>query len=460
MKTHLRTVLFLLLISGLPVQSTLIFSDDFSNPALSDLNWSANMPNYVTLGYSDDKLTIKNNHHNYSGLVTHALPSSDKRDTFTLSVDMIGDPHNSSGMGVMFCLQGAGLIEGYGLHVQGNLLYVRKYTGSENGVIFQKNSGYINQDRNEFKISKGGSDFYIFVNGELEGTFTDSQYESGDIAFMVPPSSELVVDRVKKEHVFDIGESRSSFVTSFDGDGTLAGWTRLGDPTTEVTEEDNVLKVQTSSSTDGFYYSVNVDVENFVARTVVSHRKGDNRSFYGLFLMGYSGENISVACFGVNGSRNYATFLPDGSTFIPSPSTRVRGAALVHDGETYYYQDTLEIYKAEGSAEYVFRINGKPLSRFTNVQFDISGVGIFAYEDLELQFDYFGVAEGEELPNTSIINRPVVRREFLIEKRDMGTFDLRGRKVNTTPGSGFIREAPRSSGMYLNDKDGKKIIIR
>lgn len=456
MKYSFVVILFL----AFSVHSSVLFSDNFSDPVQTHLDWNANMQDHMNLNFNDNRLLVTNSNTQFSGLVITEL--SQKPDTFTLSVQISGSSQEANGAGVLFCYQGTGL-NGYLFNIQGNnLVAVQKYTSGGHSSLFQKQSAYLTSVSNELKIVKVGGGFHVFINGEYEGGFSDSEYSSGDIALLAPPSSQTYFESVALTTEYEPPSPRNKFITSFEGDGALVGWSHLSpDPGSQITEEDGVLKMVTDSQGVGVLYYVSIDLENFAARTVVSHRSGNTNQLYGLFLMGEPVGNVPMAFFGIAGFRQYAVYEADGvSPVVLQPSNKIRGTALKQDGNTHFFLDTLDVVKISDRDHYIFMVNGDTLGRLPEVDFAIKGIGIFGHKGMELFYEYFGVEEGSEIPDyIRVIRTPMVKHGN-IQNRRGGTFDLLGRRINTEMDSRLRSDVLKPSGVYISDHEGRKLIVR
>ncbi|MDG5817043.1 hypothetical protein QA601_18240 [Chitinispirillales bacterium ANBcel5] len=427
--------------------------DDFSDPGESNIKW-VNSNDFISTSFSGGQCKITNTEPSGEifGYIRHSI-SGTKPSTFTISTEVVSSSSSNLG-GIVFCLQPGQGFEGYALYIDnGNIVVLKFLENSGSEIVFNALSSYLKPENNEIVISKDGSLFNIFINGEFEGTFTDSQYSTGDIGLFSPGNSEVVYQYVTMENTFRPHEPISYFYDNFES-GKLPGWVKHGEA--DVRVDDGQLKVNTLDDTNATLYYRNITVENFVAAVEVSHRGGANNSSYGLLLLGEEKDIL----FPIVGGRLYsAGFL--GELLDYSSSQVIRGAPYDDGGSYYYYTDTLMIQKEEGSQEYKFMVNGQHLTSFTTTDFDVTGVGLFIGHDLELYFDNFGVAEGNELnPPVSITRRRISGRGGVIRgNQPSATFDLRGRRIGEKGVNQIIPELS-PSGVYINNHEGRKIRLR
>jgi hypothetical protein len=141
---------------------------------------------------------------------------------------------------------------------------------------------------------------------------------------------------------FEQASVRTCFADDF-SNGDLVGWLIEGEGQIEI--KNDFLMITTSNS--GCNLITDLQLNNFVARVIVSHRSGSGKSPYGFLLQGRlsgSGE-IPQSGFVITGERKYGTFTPDSTSFSLYNSQKIKGAGYTDGGQTYYYYDTLELSK-------------------------------------------------------------------------------------------------------------------
>jgi hypothetical protein len=447
----IKSVGILLLISGaVSLNAAVIFQDKFDNPGVSNTNWVANGGSNLTKSFANGECSITNTSNEYAALLVHTLQT--KLDTFTLSFKV--NRINGKTDGLSFCVGTIGNNSvGYSITLDSNAYFaVWKDTADTQVTKFFDQSSFVNSGYNEIKVSRKGSAFIISCNGKFVGSFIDAEYTTGNIALRVAPGSSVKYDDVLLTNEFEEIVAQRCFSDNFNN-GKLPGWSSLGDG--QVTVTNSVLNVK--SSEDFFYYSTNLELENFVARVVVSHRAGDKVSGYGLFI---KGPQQKLAFFAINSSRYYGVKAGGLSMSTGSNGSAIHGGAYVEGSDVYYYYDTLTITK-QSSTGYIFKANGKALDTLPSdsVDFAISGIGIFCHKNLELQFDDFIAAEGTDFdcPVVSISAKGRVQKPaFSIAKRHNFIYDPLGRAMPIARNTGIKQNI--SHGMYLY-KGQKKLFF-
>lgn len=443
----LKAVFIPVLFTAVVASGAELLNDDFSDPSVSRDLWLQNLPEEMMTVTVDGGSCQIVNSSEYSSHYMHSF-SDPKPSTFTLSF-VLESTSAEGNAGVVFCKQGTeDALNGYYVTVIEEQVVVYKCENSSAENIFQEKSFDFVSGENKIMISKDGAVFNAFVNDAFVGTFTDENgYSYGDVAFSVSGNTEAVFGSFLMTDQFTEGSVPTSFHDDFEDD-TIKRWLRLEDKAS-VEENGGVLNVTTASEANLWMYT-ELALENFEARVEVSHKAGSSTASYGLILLG-DGSPVPMVYFGIRGDRRFYVAQAQ-ENFSPALSAAVNGAS---DNGTDFYVDTLEIRKSADTDIYEFLVNGVSLEEYTNVSFDITGVGLFADPDLELEFDNFSAAQ----TGTSPVGREMrVQNPSVIRNRGLrGTFDLLGRKAAPVSGRSFGKS--RAAGVYVNDR-GRNIRIR
>jgi len=438
-----------------------LLDDNFTNPAESHAQW-LNTSDDMTVTVNSGSCALENTSQ-YPGAYLHTL-SAPKPSTFTISYTLKSQTGGATKSGALFCKQ-ADAYTGYFLTVGENQLVLYNMTQTGDGIswtpIYSKNSFDINPSDNEITVSKIGSRIVFSANGKYVGELTDNTYSSGDLALFLSGGTTAVFGPVRVTNEFTDGEPRAYFLDNFDN-GRSKYWNYVkngGNP--EISSANGTLTIKTGA---GVYSWMYVDMEHtdFAARVDVRHLGGGTtiNHVYGIVLTGdapLGGGQIPMVYFGITGGRRYSVWsTADPERPDPVLSSNIKGSA----GETaVVYIDTLEVSKKSGSSTYEFAVNGQALSTdYPVVDFTVTGIGIFNYPDIQIQFDNF---EAEKEGATSIRfsrNTPrTLRGSKAVKSANNVFYDLRGRKRYTVnPGQ---RIPMRSAGMYINE-NGREVSVR
>ncbi len=432
------------------------FSDDFSDEAASSLNWIS-VSDSVRLTFTKGSCTVENKSGVYAGIVAHQLPQGEWKSTFTLS-GKVTLADNTMSAGLVCCLTVSGYGHGYYIAISGDKnLSVTKITASGEGkVLFNSRNPYFTTGANELKVSKKGDLFNIFCNGRFVGKFNDNTFSSGDIALLVSAKTTATFDDIVMIDSFEEGVPPTCFADDFDA-GLKAEWSWFGDAGAKAYIDKNALRITTADK-ENIYMLIDLPLKQFVMKAVVSQHGGKTQGLYGLFICGKAeeGATIPLAGFGINGGRNFGVF-STGQTITLNMSSSIKGAPYVSStGDTTYYKDTIEVIKREDVPQYLFVVNGDTLSRFTGVNFSITGAGLFCLDNLDVVFDDFIVAEDTNaicrVSDVKNIN-PTIVKSASAHEIDMRIFDLSGRLLFRDKRLGDIRSV---SGVCVYAKNNLK----
>lgn len=378
------------LLAAMAVNAAVIFQDDFSNPGVSNQNWSASNPDQVTISFAGGECTATNTSNSAGVLLIHEL--DENLPAFTLSVK-INRPEDKTA-GFYFCLGVEdNKIIGYELLLfESNHMIIWKHKGDTPVKLFQGQSAYLVSGYNEIKISRNTEKFNVFCNGQFTGSFTDSEYGSGNVAMELGPEAAVKFDDVVVTDQFEEASVRTCFADDFSS-GDLVGWFKEG--MGQIEFKDDSLMITTSDS--GCNLVTDLQLNNFVSKVIVSHRNGSVSTPYGFLLQGRSPDNsqIPLSGFIITGKRMYGAFTPSSSSYNLYSSQKIRGAAYTEGGQTYYFYDTLELSK-QPTTGYIFKVNKAALCTIPEIGFEITNIGLFCSDSLSLLFDDFVAAEGTE----------------------------------------------------------------
>ena len=438
------------------------FTDDFSDEAVSNTLW-ARSGDAISLQFTDGACVVANSDETYIGFARHAFAEGARPSTFTLS-GKVTLTAGGTGAGFSCCVASSGMATGYYISIiENDRVAISKIGSTGSGTeIATVNSAFLTDGANELKISRKEGVFNIFCNGQFTTTFTDTDFPSGDIGLLVSAKTTAVFDDIVLTDSFEEGGPRTCFSDDF-SNASLIGWDWFGDDDVSLAVEEGVLHITTDSA-QNIYQVFDLPLADFVMRVVTSHRGRSTDNFYGLFICGVGELSVPLAGFGINGGSSYGVFLST-ETFTPTASSSIKGDPYVSStGDTTYYYDTLEVIRRDGSDVCLFVVNTDTLSRFTDVNFDITGAGIFCLDSIDVTFDDFLVANGSEAvcpvgQTTMMRSRPRVVLPYVLST-DVPLFDLSGRLISRRPQGTISNRAP---GVYLyrtGDYRGRRVHIR
>jgi hypothetical protein len=443
-----------MLLATMAVNAAVVFQDDFSNPGISNQNWSVSNPEQVTINFAGGECSVTNTSNSAGVLLIHELDQN--LPTFTFSVK-INRPENKTA-GFYFCLGVKDTrIIGYELLLfESNQIIIWKHKGDTPVSLFQGQSAYLVSGYNEIKVSKKADKFNIFCNDQFVASFTDSEYGSGNVALELGPEAAVKFDDVLVNDQFEEATIRTCFADDFSS-GALVGWVKEGKGQIEV-KNDSLMITTTDSSCD---LVTDLQLNNFVAKVVVSHRSGSGKAPYGFLLQGRASDNsIPLSGFIITGNRMYGAFTPSSSSYNLYNSQKIRGAAYTEDGQTYYFYDTLELSK-QPTTGYIFKVNQSALCTIPEIGFEITNIGLFCSDSLSLLFDDFVAAEGTEAVcsggSIAIREKTKSKKVMRITRVVPYVVDPLGRTIPNF--SNIEMKRNLSPGIYLG-ADQKKAILK
>jgi hypothetical protein len=412
----------------------------------------------MTHSVGDGSCTLTNTSPTYVSEYIHTF-SGAKPPVFTISY-VEKSVSISGGASLFFCR--ASSLNGYALAVssQGTPIVYKYVAGNGTQISPQGTAVDMKPSNNKYTVSKMGSEFHVFVNDVFQFKFNDAQYASGDVSFLVSPGASVVIGGFRMTDEFTQGSKRTSFSDDFSS-SELRYWDTLssssgGTPGISVT--DGALRLKNGAGVTSWMY-VDMDIADFTARVETRYVAGSTTSAYGIVLIGEipGAPTVPMVSFSIRGERKYGVWstkdanysVTDNNAIYGSPPA---GAVMV---------DTLEVKKMPGASAYQFLVNGQPLlPDYAVVDFNVIGIGVFCYENLEVAFDNFSVRkEGSPLS---------INRGAQISRRPAGAaakgnshvfYDLRGRKryvMTATQAAG--RVPVRAAGVYVNES-GREVRV-
>jgi hypothetical protein len=442
--------------------AAVILEDGFTDPVASHGQWVNSDPENMTVGVEGGSLTLANRN-DYPNEYLH--PFTTKPSVFTITFVLKSVSGNGNG-GVMFC-RGEGP-SGYFLTIDDGMVTVFKFTATTNSIswnsIYRATSFDLNpSSENTLAVSKNGSTFNLFVNGAYQGSFTDTQYGSGDVSLVALQQVTAVFGAFLMTNEFTEGKARTSFKDNFNGNG-LRYWQDIHSGAPTVSEGNGVLTMKTNA---GDYARIYVDLEltNFAAKVEVSHRSGSTSPAYGIVLIGEgipipgrpNEYTVPMVYFGIRGDRKFGVWKTGSGTTLSEVIPAIKGAGV----GGLLFVDTIEVKRMSGSSTYEFLANGTTLTEYPVVDFKIVGIGVFSEGNLEVAFDNFSA---EQEGTTSIKRGAQVSRRpagAVVKKNGMAFYDLRGRKRYTVTAAQAIdgRMPVRAAGVYVNE-NGREVRVR
>lgn len=436
------------------------FADDFSEPSLSNTSWIKNTDD-ITVQFDNGTCHITNPDTTFVAFISHSFPEDAKPSTFTISGKVTLDSPEM-GAGFIYCMSLTTIATGYYLTLrEGNNVVVNTIDASGSGeVVFNMHSPFLTAGTNILTVSKKDSVSNIFCNGRYLGTFTDKSFNDGDIALLVANKSGAVFDDIVMTDSFLPVVLPTCFSDDF-SDGNLIGWGRFGSADASVQVENEALHLTTSTG-QTIYQQFNMSLTGFVMQVTITHRSGSNANMYGLFVSGDGTDQVPIAGFGIAGNRTFGTFLA-GESYSPQSHPVIRGAAYISSaGDTTFYKDTLSIIKRDGSDDYLFVVNADTVTKFTGVNFEITGAGIFVTDSLAIICDDFLLNKGTEFVCPVVHNVMPSRRiggnriQISPKMIDAYLFDCSGRLISRSRG---MRTRGVVPGLYLS-REQKKVVYR
>ena len=375
----------------------IIFSDDFSDPGTTNLNWISPFTT-LTRECANGVYTI-NNPSSDAAYVTTTL--SPKPSTFTASTKLTRSS-DSITAGILVCFNTS---TGAGYLMQLNPeqgIQLTKYSGTNISIIFNDRSAAVvsgTNGTNEIKISKKSDSITLFCNGTFITALRDaSPVAAGDAGLLIPAKRSAIFDDfVITDEWISPPQPSACFRDEFSVMTTT--WLDYGQNHQKEVSE-GYFKLTTTAPNayaDPYVKVEQFGVDTFVAVSAFSHRSGDSSSMYGIFFCGApvkqgSSSVVPMVYFCINASRQCDAYI---DIIQPVGSTRIRGAAF----QGTYYTDTIKVVKKRNQ-DYRMYVNGYLLDSLaaSKVTFSIIGAGINVENRLVVWSDFFQFGPGEICP--------------------------------------------------------------
>ncbi|HLV33235.1 MAG TPA: hypothetical protein VKY57_16830 [Chitinispirillaceae bacterium] len=432
---------FLFIYTALSFGDT-IFVDHFSNEPISFKNWKAVCSHENMFTIENETAKLNNQDIVFCGFAIHPIQHSLPEFTFSASISS-----QSPGAGLFFCISQTleGYYCGYAVIIGDDALYILKYQPDEVKIEEKIKTPFIKPVSNELQISRNNNLCNIFCNGYYSGSFTISNY-GNDFALIVQPSTEATFDNIVIESRFKDSTLSEWFYDDFSSDYSF-GWSITN--FAQNTRIENALKINTKNK-QIFFSFIPIPLNDFNVKAVSSLQSQSDTTLFGIYIKVKMNDSVSDYLFGVCGNGDYYTGFNDDAVKenkgLTNDYTNGNGSGSMFNHNTLEIKNKKDVFS--------FSINEIFVSS-CNIQGDILGAGIFAFEDLEVHFYEFSL--------NNLINSPPnehsvgttdrsVRR--LIKIRSFGTnryFDLLGR---SSPES---IEFKSGSGIFV--KSGNKKIV-
>lgn len=444
-----RSVFVILVTAAMKINAAIIFEDDFTSGANSNLKWSTSLNEYITHSFVNGACQVVNSHASAYGCLPQKSISN-RPQTFTVKCKMTFTGNSSQG-GLGVCFNPTD----YTCH------YVSiKSDGTV--MIFKKDSSavplpcsFLTNQTNELKISKKGNDFNVFINGHFFTNFSDSRLASGDVALIVNQKSTILFDDVVITDVFESGSKPTEFEDDF-SNSSLVGWNKQINKGTAVVNE-NKLVLTTENVNDAYIY-LNPEIDPsdaFSLSMEVTHVSGSEYDVYGFTLHG-DDPNTNRAIFGVCAKRLFLCSIAQGQMVMQDGSSSIKGKAYTEPGTgaVTYYTDTIKVVKTKENNNCYFIVNKDTLDTLENVSFSIKSVNVFCSDSLQIKIDNFKVDDLN--PVNVVYNRNSKNRHVYKLTTTPMAFDVLGRAVYKRIGIGGYQKV-LGQGMYIID--GRKKIM-
>lgn len=414
--------LTVVLLAAAALNAAVIFQDDFSSGASSNLKWSSSLNSYISSSFIDGACKVINTDNSSYGCVPQK-PMSNKPSTFTVSCKITFTGDSAQG-GIGICFDPTN----YSSH------YI-SLKSNKTVLVFRADMGaapmpcsYMNDNINELKISKSDSTFNIFINGHYFTTFTDSRRSNGDIALIANAKSTLLFDDVLMTDQYESGNKPTEFEDAFNNP-ELVGWDKkIYKGTAEIDNGKLLLSAQNNDSAY-IYLLPDVQPSEFCSLSMdVSHISGADGKSYGFVLFG-DDFNKNRAIFGICADRMYVVTTKTGGDTLKDGTSSIKGKAYTDpvSKETTFYIDTLSIFKPKDANNYKFTVNNITLATLKDLNFTVKSVGIFCTENTKISIDNFRVLDLNK--NVAVKYSKFKKQPIAISKSNSILYDIMGRAV-------------------------------
>jgi hypothetical protein len=384
---------------------TILFSDDFSNPGATNLNWVTPFST-ITRTCANGEYTLANSANDAAFVTTTLTP---KQSNLTVSTKLTRSSESITA-GILICFN-TETAAGYLLQLNPNKgIQLTKYTGSNQTILFVDQSVAVVSGTNELKISKKNDSISLFCNGTIVTALRDAApVAAGDAGFLVPAKQSAIFDDfVVTDEWIPPPPPIACFRDDFSV--TTTTWLDYGQKHQKEVSE-GYLKLTTTAQgayADPYIKVAQFGVDTFIAVSAFSHRSGDSSNMYGIFLCGapiQQGSSLVVpmAYFGINANRQFDAYI---DVIKPAISNRIRGAAF----QGTYYTDTIKVVKKRNT-DYLMYVNGYLVDTLaaSKVTFAIISAGINVDNRMVIWSDFFQFGPGEICP---VVARARLTRSF------------------------------------------------
>ena len=308
------------------------FADNFSDSTQSKLNWSQVPADSLKASYNGGQCTLTNQHKSIGtvGLLYHTF--STHVSTFTASCTITRQA-DSIQAGMWLCLTiptGGGALTGYIAAVsKGGFFTITRIGATSQKNIFTAQFSRAAGSNDTLLVSRDSAattTFTVFYNGLFIGSCTDaSPLPAGDLGLIVQGNASVIFHNVEFTNISTTGSFPNNFTDSFGASAIDKHW--LLSPSQYFSEHATPLQM-TAPAASAAYGGVQMTLDTFIARTVVSWRSGDSTQLYGFYLAGPADTStgvIPMAEFGICGIRAGAAFLSSQGSISSETSQTIKG---------------------------------------------------------------------------------------------------------------------------------------
>lgn len=378
-----------------------VYEDDFSG---SSISWAEITPNNVPKDISSGKLSTSNSGGTLA-ILKHDDSNINKLTDFTYSVELekVNGEVNTSG--IMFCFPSTG-IGGYQFYVREDGLFgLVRWDGSTptNLSVGDGRTSFRNAEKVKLTVSKSGSTISLFCDNEFLGSIVDATHSKGDICLIVGAGESVSFDNVRVTDDTKTGEIRTGFYDDFKGAELKTGWAKYsGNGTYSIEDSSISISNDIQLWTTGNYDAV-------ACTMVVSYLSGDSTAFYGLNLVGQSGELGRT--FVINAKKYFGVYSGTGNAKVNSNITGTSDEIII-------------------TADHHLIVNGQMLDDVTFTSpGDFRGVALYAQPGVTARVEKVSFGNNESNP---IAHKSIKFTGSTQEYEIGGTgliYDVRGRQV-------------------------------
>jgi hypothetical protein len=439
----MESVLFLIGLLVVASPADTLFHDDFQDAATSKPKWS--FPDSVTSVYGSGAVTLHNKDTTYTWFVTKNLSPT---PTFALSATITLTSLASNGVGIVCCkTDTSGIVLQLGTSQR---VHVYQYHRSVRKDLLDVFNSFVSSTANVVTISKQGSTFNIFCNGNFLGaaSVSDPLYTAGgDIAMIIPAKASAIFDNVVMTSQYDSGSTITCFSDDF-LDANVNGWFTYTINGTIQPQAGKLLVSNTDTLYSGLLF-VNGDFKRSSMKIITEFKQG--KGVYGCLFVYTNpsdvGNTYNTYSFIVDSTQRYGVGVPDSAKIkMNTPKTFIHGAT--GDGK-----DTLEILRFNSS--YKFKINGTVAEDALPLPARApDGAGFYLGPKTSIYFDMFAVggdSTGASCPVRVASWNPHQRFAPLFKSASNGliAFDALGRINKRFTGSYLEALQKGASGVYF-----------